>query len=199
MPFLVPTTNETKTPKFYIVRGAAPHLGISFTVKKMAQSFLKQNKKVLVFDALLGLKNFPVNNKNAKKIPQVLQKKLALTEIITKECGFDILAGSADQNLTTLSLSEQQYLKLCLVQLAKNYDVILIDMPFQVLTPIWEDLGENLWIISSDKNVIINTLMAGQKKQPLHLIVNQQKAACPLNQLYIFVKSLCPECQITLL
>lgn len=199
MPFLVPTIDELKVPKFYIFRAAAPHLGVSSAIKKMAQSFLRQNKKVLIFDALLGLKNFPISNKKQKRIPFVLNGAAPLSELIMQENGIDIIAGVADYNLTALEPSQQQYIKMCLKQLAKNYDTILIDMPFHTLDSIWEDMGENLWIISANKDVIISTLQACQNQPTPHLILSRQNDDFPLNQLYIFTKILCPNAQITIL
>ena len=72
MPFLTPPIDTLKKTQFYVLRSIAPHLGVSFTLQKMAQTFIKQNKKVLIFDTLLGLKNFPLVNKNQDKISAVL-------------------------------------------------------------------------------------------------------------------------------
>lgn len=197
MPFLVPTSEPPKEPKFYIFRSAAPRLGVSFMVQKMAQSFLSQNKKVLIFDALLGLKNFPATNKNAKKIPLVLQGIAPLTEIITQDKGLDVITGIANQTLTALDTPQQHYIKMCLRQLSKNYDVVLIDMPFHVTDPIWQDLGENLWVVSPEKRIILNTLSACQTWSQPHLLLNTQNKDFSLNQLYPFIKMLKPDCQIT--
>ena len=134
-----------------------------------------------------------------KKISLALQGSAPLTELIVQDNGIDIIAGSANQNLTALAPAQQQYIKMCVVQLAKNYDIVMIDMPFHILSPLWEDLGENLWVISPDKNVIISTLAACKNQQQPHLILNHQSKDFPLNQLYVFTKMLCPTCQITLL
>jgi len=199
MPFLVPITDELHTPKFYVFRAVSPRLGVSFATKTMAQCFLKQNKKVLIFDALLGLKNFPIFNKNSKKIPSVLTGQAPLTDLLIQENGIDIIAGIGNQNLTALPPAQQQYIKMCLLQLAKNYDIVIIDMPFHVSEPIWEDLGENLWVISANRNIIVDTLEASKNQPQPHLVLNHQSKDLPLNQLYVFTKSLCPNCQITLL
>ena len=196
MPFLIPEQDEFKTPRFYIFRGIAPQLGVSFIVQKQAELFSKQNKKVLIFDALLGLKNFPYPCKNQKKIPMVFNGFLPLTELITKEKNIDIIAGLSDQNLTSISLLQQQYIKESLMQLAQNYDVVLIDMPFHVINTIWTDMGENIWITSSDQNIIRQTLSANKSSQP-HLILNLRENQSNLNQIYAFIKILCPDCQIT--
>lgn len=196
MPFLVPAINKSKSPRFYIVRGIAPHLGVTFIVQKMALSFLKQNKKVLIFDSLLGLKNIPSSNKNSAKISLVLNGKAPLSDLIIHDKGLDVISGRANQNLTAISPLQQQQIKESLKQLAKNYDIVLIDMPFQSLDSTWADLGENLWVVSADKEIICNTLTA-TKNQPPQLVLNLRENQANLNQIYAFIKILCPDCQIT--
>lgn len=196
MPFLTPPIDPPKKTQFYVLRSIAPHLGVSFTLQKMAQTFIKQNKKVLIFDALLGLKNFPLVNKNQDKIPTVLAGILPLSELIVKEKGVDVITGCSNQNLTALTTYQQQYLKESLKQLATNYDIVLIDMPCQVSLPTWAELGENMWIVSADKEIICNTLAASQPNP--HLILNLQKDMDTLNQVYAFIKILSPACQITI-
>ena len=196
MPFLTPPIDTPKKTQFYVLRSIAPHLGVSFTLQKMAQTFVKQNKKVLIFDTLLGLKNFPLVNKNQDKIPTVLAGILPLSELIVKEKGVDVITGCSNQNLTALTTYQQQYLKESLKQLATNYDIVLIDMPCQVSLPTWAELGENMWIVSADKEIICNTLAASQPNP--HLILNLQKDMDTLNQVYAFIKILSPACQITI-
>ena len=196
MPFLTPPIDTLKKTQFYVLRSIAPHLGVSFTLQKMAQTFIKQNKKVLIFDTLLGLKNFPLVNKNQDKIPTVLAGILPLSELIVKEKGVDVITGCANQNLTALTTYQQQYLKESLKQLATNYDIVLIDMPCQVTLPTWAELGENMWVVSADKEIICNTLASSQPNP--HLILNLQKDMDTLNQVYAFIKILSPACQITI-
>ncbi len=196
MPFLVPTIENKKKTTFYIVRGIAPHLGVSFVVKEMAKSFFQQNKKVLVFDTLLGLKNIPLSNKNQKKITLVCDGTLPLNELIIHEQGIDYITGVSDQNLTALSALQQQFIKANLKQLANNYDIVLIDLPCQVISPIWADMGENLWIVSTNKEMIYKTLATAPQQNP-HLIFNKRENTAQLNQIYAFAKILRPSCQIT--
>ena len=161
MPFLT-TSSPTFCPtKFYIVHEASPHLGTNILIQKMAAVFFKQKKKVLIFDALLGLKNMPINNKNQSKIPAVFKRQLPISELITHEKGIDIISGVSCQNFTALTSCQQQYIKASLQQLAHNYDIVLINVPFQITDSIWDDMGENLWVISEKKEIIRKTLLQG--------------------------------------
>ena len=166
MPFLTAANSDWQQTQFYVLHETAPHLGINIT-QKMAQCFIKQKKKVLIFDALLGLKNFPAPNKNPNIISLIFKHHAPLSELIFRDKGIDIIAGISHQNLTALSQTEQQSIKNSLKQLALNYDIVLIEIPLHVVNSIWDDLGENLWIVSQDKNLIRKTLSnCTQEAQP---------------------------------
>ena len=111
MPFLFSKTDPISSTTFYLIRSAISHVGASTLAQKKAFQLAQQGRKVLLFDALLGLKNIPIPNKNSKKILDFFKGLVPLTELIVHYKGIDVIAGSSSQNLNACSPFQQNKVK----------------------------------------------------------------------------------------
>jgi flagellar biosynthesis protein FlhG len=98
----------------------------------MARALAKQGKRVLVFDADLGLANVDVQLgvSPAHDLSDVIRGEKTLKEVITKTpAGFDIIAGrSGNEDLPfTTSLDRRNILR-DLKDLTATYDVVMMDV-----------------------------------------------------------------------
>ena len=197
MPFIqAPKIKQQKT-LFYTLTAATAHVGVSFATQKWAEKFTQQNKRVLIFDALLGLQNFPQNNPNQEQIPDVLQGLAPLTNlIISSKQGWDVITGLANQNLQAQSIATQERIKNDLYQLATTYDIVLIDCPAAVTASIFQNLGTHIWVSTPQQQILLKTLrLMALETAPL-LILNQVQNETEYGDLCLFVKNLLPKCQI---
>lgn len=98
-----------------------------------AHALVKQGKKVLLFDGDLGLANVDVQLGLTPRhdLRQVLDGKVSIERAIEKnpDTGFDILAGqSGSGNLATMPLEDVIRLRDHLLEIAKTYDHLVIDL-----------------------------------------------------------------------
>lgn len=103
----------------------------SFTLN-LCRTLTKQGKRVLVFDADLGLGNIDVQlglNPD-QDLSQVVRGRAMLSEIITKTpLGFDIIPGrSGSEDLPFVTSLEQRNILKDLRTIAANYDVVFLDI-----------------------------------------------------------------------
>ena len=197
MPFIQCPINNEARPVFYTITAVAPHVGVSWVVQKWAERFVAQNKKVLIFDALLGLKNFPQNYSISDKILKVLDGTLPLINLVTSnQKGIDVIAGIASQNLNATSLPNLERIKNDLQQLALNYDVVLIDSPAAVITNVFQNFGNHVWVSNSNQAILLKTLRHISCDSEAKLIFNQVENETEYRNLYLFTKNLLPKCQL---
>lgn len=98
-----------------------------------AHALAKEGKKILLFDGDLGLANVDVQLGLTPKydLRQVIEGKITVERAIEKhpETGFDILAGqSGTGSLSTIPIEDVIKLRDALLQIAKNYDHLIIDL-----------------------------------------------------------------------
>lgn len=195
MPVIATPASSPICTTFFQIRGAAAHLGISALIQKKALQLIQQNKKVLVIDSLLGLKNISIPNKNASKLDDFFKGLIPLSELIITYKGIDIIAGVSQQNINAIPHLQQQKFKQDLILLASNYDIVLIDQPYNVTQPIFDDLGITYWVISLDKKIALDTLKTAHTDTP-NLILNEPATPSQLNELMFFLKVLAPKCHL---
>lgn len=99
----------------------------------LSHALAKQGKKVLLFDGDLGLANVDVQlGLMAKRdLNDVLEGSLSADKAITRyeEGGFDILAGrSGHGTLSSLPLQKLNDILLEIRAIARNYDVVILDL-----------------------------------------------------------------------
>ena len=197
MPFIVSISEQKHHPLFYIIHEASSYAGTHSISIDLAKQSVQSGKKVLLFDALLGLKNINIQNKNRKKIPAVLHGLLPLTELITQHDNIDVITGHAQTNINALPIINQNRLKNDLLLLAQSYDIILIDASSHLTTALFNDLGENIWVTQPNRTDILRTLQKITLAQTPHLFLNIADSDSEFNQLYLFIKTLCPHCKIS--
>ena len=195
MPFISAKASTSASTSFYQIRGATAHLGISTLIQKKALQLVQQHKKVLIVDALLGLKNMPIAIKNPSKLSDFFKGIIPLSELIISHKGIDIISGISQQNINALPPLQKNKIKQDLMLLATNYDVVLIDIPYNVTHPLFEELGTTYWVVSLDKGILLNTLKMAQTDAP-YLILNDKASASQLNDFICFLKVLAPKCHL---
>ena len=197
MPFIQSPKIDSQKTLFYTLTAATSHVGVSFITQKWAEKFAQQNKKVLIFDALLGLQNFPQNNPNQEQIPDVLAGLAPLTNLRTSsKQGWDVITGLANQNLNAQSIATQERVKNDLCQLATNYDIVLIDCPAAVTASIFQNLGIHIWVSTPQQHILLKTLRLIALETTPSLILNQVQNETEYRDLCLFVKNLLPQCQL---
>jgi flagellar biosynthesis protein FlhG len=99
----------------------------------LSHALAKQGKKVLLFDGDLGLANVDVQlGLMAKRdLNDVIRGRLSLDKVVQRyeAGGFDIVAGRSGQaSLSALPSQRLAMLRDQLLDLAKSYDVVIIDL-----------------------------------------------------------------------
>lgn len=99
----------------------------------LSHALAKQGKKVLLFDGDLGLANVDVQLGLMPKrdLNDVIRGRLGLDKVIQRyeEGGFDIVAGRSGQaSLSALPSQRLTLLRDQLLEVANNYDVVIMDL-----------------------------------------------------------------------
>lgn len=99
----------------------------------LTHALARQGKKVLLFDGDLGLANVDVQLGLMPKrdLNDVIRGRLSLDKVVQRyeEGGFDIIAGRSGQaSLSALPSQRLALLRDQLLDLAKQYDVVIIDL-----------------------------------------------------------------------
>ncbi len=196
MPFIQPLHLDTPKTAFFLLKGVTSHVGISETAHRLAETFTKRDKKVLIFDALLGLENYPTKSQNSDKIQSVLKGLSPLSDIITTDKKIDIIAGTSTQNLNALPPIAQQKIKSDLMLLSHNYDAVIIDCPATIVQPLFTNMGHTLWVTTADLDTLLKTLRAASQETPPQIVLSNIKNDTERNKAHLFIKDLVPKCQI---
>lgn len=112
----------------------------------LSHALAKQGKKTLLFDGDLGLANVDIQLGLTpdKDLGVVVDGQSSLQAAITRypEGGFDILAGrSGSGSLATLSSQKLADMRADLIELAKQYDTVIIDLGAGVERPVRQMAG----------------------------------------------------------
>lgn len=99
----------------------------------LAQALAREGKKVLLFDGDLGLANVDVQLGLMPKrdLNDVIRGRLGLDKVIQQyeDGGFDIVAGRSGQSsLSALPAQRLALLRDQLVEVARDYDAVIIDL-----------------------------------------------------------------------
>lgn len=108
-------------------------VGKTFFSSTLAHALSQQGKKVLLFDGDLGLANVDIQLGVMVKrdLKDVIDGTLSLARVVQRfeEGGFDVIAGRSGQaSLSSLPLPRLNDIMKQLRALAKNYDVVIIDL-----------------------------------------------------------------------
>lgn len=153
----------------------------------LARAATKDGKKVLVFDADLGLANVDVQLglTPGKDLSQVIAGRKKLAEVIStaKDAGFDVIAGrSGSETLPFTTALERRDVLKQLEEIAVNYDLILLDVAAgvgeEVLT-FANMADKTLLVVTPDPSsitdgyAVIKLLNKRHRKNNCHVLVNQ--------------------------
>jgi flagellar biosynthesis protein FlhG len=98
----------------------------------LAHSFARQGQRVLLFDGDIGLANVDIQLglMPDRDLGSVIAGRFSLADaVMPSEAGFDIIAGkSGSASLATLDQPAMAHIRDELMQLAKSYDRVIIDL-----------------------------------------------------------------------
>jgi flagellar biosynthesis protein FlhG len=127
-------TTQLETKRALIVAVASGKGGVGKTSLSLniSRALAKMGKRVLVFDADIGLANIDVQLGLApgKDLSDVLQGKAMVKDVIAKtDKGFDVVPGrSGGEDLPFITGVERQQMLRQVQDVAENYDLILLDV-----------------------------------------------------------------------
>ena len=197
MPFIQPFINPYHTCKTFVIRGSTNHVGVSFITHYLAQKAISDGKKVLIFDTLLGLKNYPIQQNSADITYQVLNGQRPLTDIIIHQDGTDVIAQISNTNLNACSHQIQNYIKDQLDTLKQNYDLLLIDASANVPNSLFIQDQNTIWVTTPDTTQILKTLQLANNETNPQIVLNKIQNPVQQNQATLLIKQLCPTAHIT--
>ena len=147
--------NEIKNTNFISVTSGKGGVGKTNIVANLAYIFANHfNKKVLAFDADLGLGNLNVllGIKTKYTLRDVIEYGFPIKNIIINYKNFDILPGLSDlTGLEEIQKDDIDYLIVKLKEICKEYDLVLIDTSAGLNKDVIS------FIAASNKTIVITT------------------------------------------
>ena len=197
MPFIQQSINPYHTCETLVIRGSSNHVGVSFITHYLAQKAVNNGKKVLIFDTLLGLKNYPIQQNFADITHQVLNGLRPLTDIIIHQDGTDVIAQISSTNLNACSHKIQNHIKMQLDTLKQNYDLLLIDASANAPNSLFIQNQPTIWVTTPDTTQVLKTLQLASNDTNPQIILNKIQNPAQQNQSTLLIKQLCPTARIT--
>jgi len=143
------------SPRVIAISSGKGGVGKTFFSVHLAVKAVQQGLRVLLLDADLGMGNVDVMLGLASQgtIKQALSGAMTLNDIVVhSKQGFDVLpGGSGFAELTTLTSKHQQVMIDEMREIAKNYDLILIDTA--------AGIGDNVlfFVASAESSLVVLT------------------------------------------
>ncbi len=82
------------------------------------------------------------------------------------------------------------------MNLAQNYQAVIIDCPAAIVHPLFTDIENTLWVSTPDIDTLLKTLhQVSQEKTP-QIVLTDIKNDTERNKTHLFIKNLVPQCQI---
>lgn len=138
IPFAPLQTNASafpllRCPNMYAIASGKGGVGKTWFSITLCHTLAKAGKRVLLFDGDLGLANVDIQLGLTpdRDIAHVTEGQMALADAVThyEDGNFDILAGrSGSGNLATMPVQKLTDLRSSLIELAKNYDFVFVDL-----------------------------------------------------------------------
>ncbi|MGE4350788.1 MAG: MinD/ParA family protein [Bdellovibrionales bacterium] len=122
-----------RCPNMYAIASGKGGVGKTWFSITLCHTLAKAGKRVLLFDGDLGLANVDIQLGLTpdRDIAHVTEGQMELAEAVTTyaEGPFDILAGrSGSGNLATMPQQKLTDLRTSLIDMAKNYDFVFVDL-----------------------------------------------------------------------
>ena len=135
-----------RCPNMVAVASGKGGVGKTWFSITLCHALAKMGKKTLLFDGDFGLANVDIQLGLTpdKDLGSVVEGALPMRAVITRynEGGFDILAGrSGSGNLAALPSQKLSELRNDLIDLAKNYDVVIVDLGAGIERPVRQMAG----------------------------------------------------------
>ena len=138
IPFALPQTTTPplallRCPNMFAIASGKGGVGKTWFSITLCHTLAKQGKRVLLFDGDLGLANVDIQLglTPERDIAHVTEGQSTLAEAVTRytDGNFDILAGrSGSGNLATMATQKLSDLRTSLIDLAKNYECVFVDL-----------------------------------------------------------------------
>jgi len=138
IPFTPPQTSFApqallRCPNMYAIASGKGGVGKTWFSITLCHTLAKAGKRVLLFDGDLGLANVDIQLglTPERDIAHVTEGQMSLADAIThyEDGNFDILAGrSGSGNLATMATQKLTDLRTSLIDLAKDYDYVFVDL-----------------------------------------------------------------------
>ncbi|MEM6780499.1 MAG: MinD/ParA family protein [Pseudomonadota bacterium] len=127
------TPSFRRGPNLIAVASGKGGVGKTWFSITLSQALAREGKKVLLFDGDLGLANIDVQLGLMPKrdLNDVIRGRLGLDKVIQEyeDGGFDIVAGRSGQaSLSALPSQRLALLRDQLIEVAKGYDAVVIDL-----------------------------------------------------------------------
>ncbi|WP_298726461.1 MinD/ParA family protein [uncultured Ferrovibrio sp.] len=121
-----------RQPNVIAIASGKGGVGKTWLSVTLAQCFARQGQRVLLFDGDIGLANVDIQLglMPDRDLGSVIAGRFSLADaVMPSEAGFDIIAGkSGSASLATLDQQALNDLRDELMQLAKSYDRVIIDL-----------------------------------------------------------------------
>ena len=122
-----------RCPNMYAIASGKGGVGKTWFSITLCHTLAKAGKSVLLFDGDLGLANVDIQLGLTpdRDIAHVTEGQMSLADAVTRyqDGNFDILAGrSGSGNLATMATQKLTDLRTSLIDLAKNYDYVFVDL-----------------------------------------------------------------------
>lgn len=126
-------TNSAPNNNILAIASGKGGVGKTWFAITMAHLFARSGRRVLLFDGDIGLANVDVQLglTPKKDLGSAILGKCTLAETITsyEAGGFDIIAGrSGSASLAALPVNRLEGIKKELLQIARNYDYVILDL-----------------------------------------------------------------------
>jgi len=171
----------------------------------LCHALAKAGKKTLLFDGDLGLANVDIQLGLTpdKDLAAVVEGESSLSNAITRyeEGKFDILAGrSGSGNLATLSTQKLNELRNDLIEVAKSYDRVVIDLGAGVERPVRQMAGPAAFtfiVINdeptslTDAYAFIKLARAANPNAEMRIVVNMAPSAAEGQKTYEVIRKAC--------
>ena len=131
-PFIVqnPDTDTPAKPQFVTITATLPHDNIITALTNYARTLTQTGKRVLIFDASLGLGELQSCLPTSQNADPVLLNNQAFSNILVPTKHFDLITGvSKSTNLGTYNVYQLQQVLTDLQLLGKNYQTIIVYAP----------------------------------------------------------------------